>query len=133
MLNKEFNQQRNNMKSIWKQVEEAAITLMNNQPITKVHGQPTRQNYVVWKKELERAANQIEIEDTYLWTVDATGNNYGGMKLTMDDNEYRIRTGINTFVEPVEPVHYNPNIDEDTPTFQRKQMEQEHEQTKNNY
>ena len=103
------------MKTILKQVKEAAITLMKNQPITKVHGRPTRQNYIVWKKELERAANQIEIEDTYPWTVDATGNNYGGMKLTMDDNEYQIRTGINTFVEPVEPVHYNPNINEDTP------------------
>ena len=90
------------MKTIWKQVEEAAITLMNSQPITKVHGRPTRKHYIVWKKELERAANQIEIEDTYAWTVDATGNNYGGMKLTMDENEYKIRTGITTFVEPVD-------------------------------
>jgi hypothetical protein len=121
------------MKTIWKQVEEAAITLMNSQPITKVHGRPTRKHYIVWKKELERAANQIEIEDTYAWTVDATGNNYGGMKLTMDENEYKIRTGITTFVEPVEPVQYNPNINGTTPTFQRKRMEQEHEQTKNDY
>ncbi len=105
------------MKTIWKQVKEAAITLMNNQPITKLHGQPTRQNYIVWKKELERAANQIEIEDTYPWTVDAIGNNYGGMKLTMDDNEYQIRTGINTFVEPVEPVHYNPKTRQSSHSF----------------
>ena len=106
---------------------------MISQPLTKVHCWPTRQHYIVWKKELERAANQIEIEDTYSWTVDATGNKYGGMKLTMDKNEYKIRTGITTFVKPVEPVQYNPNINGATPTFQRKQMEQEHKQTKHDY
>ena len=121
------------MKTVWKQVEDAASTLMLSQPITKVHGRPTRQNYIVWKKELERAANQIEIDETYPWTVDTTGNNYGGMKLTMDDNEYQLRTNITTYAEPTEPVQYDPNIDAATPTFQRKQMEQEHEQTKHDY
>jgi hypothetical protein len=121
------------MKTVWKQVEEAASTLMISQPITKVHGRPTRQNYITWKKELERAANQIEIDETYPWSVDATGNNYGGMKLTMEDNEYELRTGITTFAEPTEPVQYDPAINANTPTFQRKQMEQEHKQTKHNY
>jgi len=121
------------MKTVWKQVEEAASTLMISQPITKVHGRPTRQNYITWKKDLERAANQIEIDETYPWSVDATGNNYGGMKLTMEDNEYELRTGITTFAEPTEPVQYDPAINANTPTFQRKQMEQEHEQTKHDY
>ena len=73
----------------------------------------------MWQKELEVIAAGYDVSDTYDWTVDAAGNNYGGLFLTVDpdDVHYELRTGINTYEEPVEPLHYHADIDVNTPTF----------------
>ena len=51
----------------------------------------------------------------------------------MDENDYTNPTNTTTLVEPVKSPHYDPNIDANTPTFQCKQLEEEHEQEKHDY
>ena len=121
------------MKQAWIVVEAAAYNKARARPLTVVRGKPNRSDYITWRKELESTAADYDISDTYSWTVDAAGNNYGCLHDVMDDNDYQTRTGITTYVEPVEPPHYDPNIDATTPTFQRKQLEEEHEQKKHDF
>ena len=121
------------MKQAWKLVEAAAYDQARAQPLTITHGKPSRSNYIAWRKELELIATGYDVSDTYGWSVDAAGNNYGCLHLTMDDNDYQNRTTITTYVEPTEPAHYDPNINASTPTFQRKQLEEEQEQMKHDF
>jgi len=67
--------------------------------------------------------------------VDAAGNNYGCLFLTVDpdDVHYELRTGIMTYAKPVEPPHYDATIDINTPTFLQKQLEEENEQKKHDF
>ena len=123
------------MKQAWKLIEADAYDKVRTRPVTVVRGKPTRSDYIVWRRELEITASAIDISDTYAWTVDGTGNNYGCLFEVMDDNDYIQRTGINATVitKPVERPHYDPNINATTPTYQRKQMEEEHEQKKHDF
>ena len=77
------------------------------------------------------------MSDTYAWTVDAAGNNYGCLALVVDPTnggpDYELRTGITTYAAPIEPPHYDATIDINTPTFMRKQLEEENEQKKHDY
>ena len=78
-------------------------------------------------------ATGYDVSDTCKWTVDTAGNNFGCLHLTMEDNDYQIRTSINSYVVPIKPAHYDPAIDADTPTFMRKQLEEEWEQKKHDF
>jgi hypothetical protein len=67
--------------------------------------------------------------------VDADGNNLGCVALAVnpEEDDYELRFGITTYVAPTKPPHYNPTIDIDTPTYLRKQLEEENEQKKRDY
>ena len=122
------------MKNAWKLVEAEAYEQARKQPLTKKHGKPTRSDYIVWCKALEIVAASYDVSDTYDWTVDAAGNNFGCLALVVDPMDaYEIRTSITTYVAPTEPPHYDATINADTPTFQRKQLEEENEQKKHDY
>ena len=114
-------------------MEAEAYDKARAQPLSVVQGKPSRTNYIAWRKEVELIATGYDVSDTYKWTVDAAGNNFGCLHLTMDDNDYQIRTSITTYVAPTEPPHYDPTITAATPTFQRKQLEEEMEQKKHDY
>jgi hypothetical protein len=91
----------------------------------------------MWQKELKKIAASYNVSDSYPWTMDAAGNNYGCLFLTVDPinggPDYELRTGITTYVAPTKPPHYDATINADTPTFQRKQREEENEQKKHDY
>ena len=114
-------------------MEAEAYDKARAQPLTITHGKPSRSNYIAWRKELELIATGYDVSDTYGWSVDAAGNNYWCLHLTMDDNVYQNCTTITTYVEPTEPAHYDPNINAATPTFQRKQLKEEQEQKKHDF
>jgi hypothetical protein len=123
------------MKQAWKLVEVEAYDKVRSRQMTVVWGKPTRANYIGWRRELEITASAVDISDTYKRTVDAAGNNYECLFEVMDDKDYNQRTGINitVVVAQTEPSHYDTNINAQTPTFQRKQMEDEHEQKKHDF
>ena len=123
------------MKVAWRLVEADAYERARKQALTRRPGKPTRTDWIMWQKQLEVIAAGYDVSDTYEWTVDAAGNNYGCLFLTVDpdDVQYELRTGITTYVEPEEPPHYHEDIDVNTPTFQRKQLEEENEQKKHDF
>ena len=89
----------------------------------------------MWQRQLEIIAASYDVSDTYTFTVDAAGNNYGLLFLTVDpdDVHYDLRTGISTYVLPVEPPHYDAAINAATPTFEQKQREEDNEQKKHDF
>ena len=125
------------MKQAWKLVEAEAYEKARKWALTHVPGRPTRTNWIMWQKELEVIAASYDVSDTYAWTVDAAGNNYGCLALVVDPTnggpDYELQTGITTYAAPIEPPHYDATIDINTPTFMRKQLEEENEQKKHDY
>ena len=125
------------MKQVWKVVEAEAYERARKQPLTQRLGKPTRTDWIMWQKELEKIAAVYDVSDSYKWTIDANGNNYGCLALAVDPvnggPDYELRTGITTYVAPIEPPHYNAAININTPTYLRKQMEEENEQMKHDF
>ena len=74
----------NNMKNAWKLVEKEAYDHARKQSLTIKHGKPTRSDYIGWKKALEIVAASYDVSDSYEWTMDAAGNNYGCLALVVD-------------------------------------------------
>jgi hypothetical protein len=70
-----------------------------------------------------------EVEDiNYPWSKNATGK-YGLLADIIGNEEYDHLTGISTYAEPVEPAAYDTTINNATLTHERKQKEEEWEQT----
>lgn len=123
------------MKSAWAIVEAEGYERARKQPLTHRPGRPTRSDWMMWQRQLEKIAASYDVSETYTFTVDAAGNNFGLLFLTVDpdDVHYELRTGITTYVEPVQPPRYDAAINAATPTFERKQREEENEQKKHDY
>jgi hypothetical protein len=123
------------MTNAWTLVEQDAYERIRKQPLKKAHGKPSRSDYIEWKTALEIMAASVDVSDTYEWTVDANGNNLGCVALAVnpEEDDYELRFGITTYVAPTKPPHYNPTIDIHTPTYLRKQLEEENEQKKRDY
>ena len=86
-------------------MEAAAYDKARTQPLPVVYGKPSRSNYIAWRKEVELIATGYDVSDTYKWTVDTAGNNFGCLHHTMDDNNYQLRMSIMTYVVPTKPPH----------------------------
>ena len=123
------------MKNAWAIVEAEAYERARKQALTHRPGRPTRSDWMMWQRQLEKIAASYDVSETYTFTVDAAGNNFGLLFLTVDpdDVHYELRTGITTYVEPVQPPRYDAAINAATPTFERKQREEENEQKKHDY
>ena len=123
------------MKTAWAIVEAEGYERARKQPLTHRPGRPTRSDWMMWQRQLETIAASYDVSDTYTFTVDAAGNNFGLLFLTVDpdDVHYELRTGITTYVTPVEPPHYDATINALTPTFERKQRQEDNEQKKHDY
>jgi hypothetical protein len=57
----------------------------------------------MWQRQLEVIAASYDVSDTYTFTVDAHGNNYGLLFLAVDPDgvHYDLLTEISTYVQPV--------------------------------
>jgi hypothetical protein len=63
------------MPSSAKQAETTAFDAVRATPFTRVHGRPTRKDYMILKEDASALASKVE-DITYPWTKDAT-TNYG--------------------------------------------------------
>ncbi len=63
------------MPSTAKQAETTAYESVRANPLTRVHGQPTRTNYDTLKTDACALASEVE-DITYAWSKSAT-DNYG--------------------------------------------------------
>jgi len=113
------------MPSTAKQAETTAFESVRAKPFTRVHGRPSRCDYKILKEEACAPASEVE-DITYVWSKNLT-DNYELLANIMGVDEYDDLTGIGTLIIPNEPEFYNPNITNATPTYTRKQMEEEWE------
>ena len=85
-------------------------------PFTQIHGRPTWSDYKILKHKAATLTSKVE-DITYVWSCDAaTGDKYGHPAKILGHNEYTHQTGIDTFVDGVEPDTYDPAITNLTPT-----------------
>ena len=104
------------MPSTANQAETTAYENVRSNPLTRVHGRPTRS---------KTSAQASKVEDiTYLWSKNAT-NNYGLLGNILSADEYDELTGIDSYVIPNEPASYDPAITNATLTHERKRQEEE--------
>jgi hypothetical protein len=102
-----------------KQAETNAFESVRTTPFTRVHGRPTRRDYEVLKEEACALASEVD-NITYAWSKNLT-DNYRLLADILGVNKYDNLTGNH------EPASYDPNITDATPTYTRKQMEEEWE------
>ena len=106
------------MPSTAKQAETTAYENARSNPLTRVHGRPTRSDYEILKSEASALASKVE-DITYSWLKNAT-DNYGLLGDILGADEYDELTNINSYVIPNEPVSYDPAITNATLTHERK-------------
>ena len=111
------------MPSTAKQAETTAYENVRSNPLTRVHGRPTRSDYEILKSEASALASEVE-DITYLWSKDAT-DNYGLLGDILGADEYDELTSIDSYVIPNEPASYDPTITKATLTHERKRKEEE--------
>ncbi len=104
------------MPSTAKQAETIAYESVPANPLTRVHGRPTRTDYDTLK-------TASEVEDiTYTWSKSTT-DNYGLLGNILGVDEYDNLTGIDTYAIPAEPASYDSTINNATLTHKRKRKD----------
>ena len=111
------------MPSTTKQAKTTAYENVRSNPLTRVHGRPTRSDYEILKSEASALASEVE-DITYLWLKNAT-DNYGLLGDILGADEYNELTNIDSYVIPNEPASYDPAIRNATLTHERKCQEEE--------
>ena len=111
------------MPSTAKQAETTAYENVRSNPLTRVHGRPTRSDYETLKTETSALASKVE-DITYAWSKNAT-ENYGLLGDIIGLDEYDNLTSIDSYTIPTEPAAYDPAITNATPTHERKRREEE--------
>jgi hypothetical protein len=111
------------MPSTAKQAETTAYENVRSNPLTRVHGRPTRSDYEILKSEASALASEVE-DITYSWSTNAT-DNYGLLGDILGADEYYELTNIDSYVIPNEPASYDPAITNATLTHERKRREEE--------
>ena len=110
-----------------KTAETTAYDAVRAQPLTRIHGRPTRSDYERIKKEASDLASEVE-DIVYNWARDpATGTEYGLLAEIIGEPEYNLLTGI-TWTQEREPDKYDPTITAATATHTRKRMEEDWEE-----
>ena len=110
-----------------KTAETTAYDAVRAQPLTRIHGRPTRSDYERIKKEASDLASEVE-DIVYNWARDpATGTEYGLLAEIIGEPEYNLLTGI-TWTQEREPDKYDPAITAATATHTRKRMEEDWEE-----
>jgi len=110
-----------------KTAETTAYEAVRAQPLTRIHGRPTRTDYERIKKEASDLASEVE-DIVYNWARDpATGTEYGLLAEIIGEPEYNLLTGV-TWTQEVEPDKYDPAITAATATHTRKRMEEDWEE-----
>jgi hypothetical protein len=109
-----------------KQMEEMAYDKIRSTPFTRINGGPTQSNYKHLKCKCSECASKIK-GVVFPWCTDnATGEEYGLLANILGCDEYNDLTAIGSNNIPKQlPAMFNPNIDDDTPMHQWKQMEEE--------
>lgn len=109
-----------------KQTEEAAFEKIRTTPFTRINGRPSRSDYELLKRECSERASEIE-DVVFNWCTDpATGEEYGLLADILGRDEYNDLTNIDIGAVPEQqPASYDPNINDVTPTHQRKRMEED--------
>jgi hypothetical protein len=110
------------MPSTAKQAETTAYESVCTNPLTQVHGRPTRTNYNTLKAGACALASEVE-DITYAWSKSAT-DDYGLLGNILGVDKYDNLTGINTYAIPMEPALYNPTINNSTLTHEQKRKEE---------
>jgi hypothetical protein len=111
------------MPSTAKQAETTAYENVRSNPLTRVHGRPTRSDYEILKSEA--SALEGEVEDiTYLWSKNPT-DDYGLLGDILGADEYDELTAIDTYAVSNKPASYDPTITNATLTHERKHKEEE--------
>jgi hypothetical protein len=130
VINRNLKRRENksSMPSTTKSIEAETYKAVWATPFTKKQGHPSRNNYKTLKKEASDLASELE-DITYDWTHAPTGEEYGLLAGIIGKDEYQHLT-ILTWVQETEPRPYNLAIDDTTPTYARKHMEQEWEQNR---
>ena len=110
-----------------KSAETASYKAVHAVPFTRIHGQPTRQDYETLKKEASDLASEVD-NLTFDWCRNpATGEGYGLLAEMIGNIEYTHLTN-QTWQQEVEPASYDPAITAATVTHMRKRMEEEWEE-----
>ena len=109
-----------------KQTEESAFDKIRSTPFTRINGRPSRSDYELLKRKCCERASEIE-DVVFDWCMDqGTGEEYGLLADILGRDEYNDLTNIDIGNNPEQqPASYDPNIDDATPTHQRKRMEEE--------
>ena len=111
------------MPSTAKQAETTAYENPRSNPLTRVHGRPTRSKYEILKAKASALASEME-DITYSWSKNAT-DNYGLLGDILGADEYDKLTNINSYVVPNEPASYDPAITNTMLTHECKCCEEE--------
>ena len=106
------------MPSTAKQAETTAYENARSNPLTRVHGCPTRSDYEIIKSKASALAREVE-DITYSWSKNAT-DNFGLLGDILGTDEYDELTGIDPYVTPNEPASYDPAITNAMLTHERK-------------
>jgi hypothetical protein len=106
------------MPSTAKQAETTAYDNARSNPLTRVHGRPTRSDYDILKSEASALASEVE-DITYSWSKNAT-DDCGLLGDILGADEYDELTSIDSYTIPNKPASYDPAITNETPTHERK-------------
>ncbi len=106
------------MPSTAKQAKTTVYENARSNPLTRVHGRPTRSDYEILKSKASALASEVE-DITYLWSKNAT-DNYGLLGDILGAKEYNELTNIDSYVIPNEPASYDPAITNAMLTHKRK-------------
>ena len=111
------------MPSTTKQAKTTAYKNVCSNPLTRVHGRPTRSDYEILKSEASALASEVE-DITYSWSKNAT-DNYGLLGNILGADKYNKLTGIDSYIIPNKPASYDPAITNTTLTHECKRQEEE--------
>ena len=95
---------------------------MCSHPFTRIHGQPSRQDFDTFKEEASTLACEVD-DINYPWSRNATGE-YGLLADIIGATEYDQLTGIDLYTEPNKPAAYDTTINNATATHELKRKEE---------
>ena len=110
-----------------KQTEESGFNKIRSTPFTRINGRPSRSDYKLLKRECCNKASEIK-DVIFEWCTDPqTGEEYGLLADILGRDEYNLTNIDIDDIPEQQPTTYDPDIDNATPTHQRKRMEEEWE------
>jgi gas vesicle protein len=110
-----------------KQTEESGFNKIRSTPFTRINGRPSRSDYKLLKRECCNKASEIK-DVVFEWCTDPqTGEEYGLLADILGRDEYNLTNIDIDDIPEQQPTTYDPDIDDATPTHQRKRMEEEWE------